>query len=81
MTQGEQRALVKRAARNCRAAYRKADSSGEKVERELDRLIKRKTLIQAQSLSTLESQYYAYKQHVVALENALRDFYSYVSAV
>jgi len=51
------------------------------VERELDRLIKRKTLIQAQSLSTLESQYYAYKQHVVALENALRDFYSYVSAV
>lgn len=81
MTQGEQRALVKRAVRNCRAAYRKADTSGEKLERELDRLVKRKTLIQANSLSTTESLYYSYKQQVNSLENALRDLYSYVSAV
>jgi len=81
MTQGEQRALVKRSARNCRALYRKADTSGEKVERELDRLIKRKTLIQASSLTTLEARYYEYKRLVVALEAGLRDFYSYVAAV
>lgn len=79
MTQGEQRALVKRAARNCRAQYRKADTSGERVERELDRLIKRKTLIQANSLPTLERNYYQYKQYVQSLENALRDFYSVVA--
>ena len=79
MTQGEARALVKRAARNARAAYRKADSAGERLERELDRLLKRKTLIQACSLGSAEKSYYAYKNQVASLEKAMADFYNAAS--
>ena len=79
MTQGESRAVVKRAARNARAAYRKADSAGERLERELERLLKRKTLIQASSLSTMEKAYYQYKNYVTSLEKAIADFYSAAS--
>jgi len=41
------------AIRKLRAEYRKADSAGEKLERELDRLVKRKTLIGPDQLTTL----------------------------
>jgi len=80
MTQGEQRALKVRAARTCRSQYRKADSAGEKLERELDRLVKRKTLITPASLATTERLYYSYKGLVGQLENSLADFYMIVAS-
>lgn len=52
-TQGQRRAESRAAIRRLRQEYRKADTSGEKVERELDRLIKRKTLITVDDLQTL----------------------------
>lgn len=52
-TQGQQRAALLSAVRVARQVYRKIDTAGEKVERELDRLIKRKTLISPRSLVTL----------------------------
>lgn len=76
MTQGEVRSLVKKAARNARTYYRKTDTAGEKLERELDRLVKRKTLIQASSLKSMEKLYYDYKNAMSALEHALADFIS-----
>lgn len=81
MTQGEQRELAKRAARNCRRAYRSADTAGERVERELDRLLKRKTLIQASSLQSLEARVVEYNRLVDYLMSALRDFYSAVASI
>jgi len=44
---------VKSAIRQTRKSYRTLDSSLEKLERELDRLIKRKTLVGPESLNTL----------------------------
>ena len=44
-TQGQRRREAVNAVRQTRQYYRKADTAGEKIERELDRLIKRKTLI------------------------------------
>lgn len=52
-TQGERRQQAVRAVRSLRRIFRSIDSAGEKVERELDRLIKRKTLISPDSLGTL----------------------------
>jgi len=59
-TQGQQRAALIAAVREMRRAYRKSDSQGEKVERELDRLIKRKTLITPRSLTTLGKEIIAF---------------------
>jgi hypothetical protein len=42
--------VVNAALRRLRVAYRKADSAGEKLERELDRLIARKTIVSPTSL-------------------------------
>ena len=50
---GERKRLVNKAIRQLRALYRQADTQGEKVERELDRLIKRKTQVEIKSLDTL----------------------------
>lgn len=55
-TQGQRRTEAKNAIRRLRQEYRKADSAGERVERELDRLIKRKTLIGVDQLDTLAKQ-------------------------
>lgn len=52
-TQGQRRSEARAAIRKLRAEYRKADSAGERAERELDRLIKRKTLIGPDELQTL----------------------------
>jgi len=52
-TQGERRRQAVSAVRSMRKVFRTLDSKGEKVERELDRLIKRKTLISPDSLATL----------------------------
>lgn len=46
---------VRSALRKLRAVYRASDTAGEKVERELDRLINRKTLVESKSLQTVQS--------------------------
>jgi hypothetical protein len=55
-TQGQRRAESRAAIRRLRAEFRKADTAGEKTERELDRLIKRKTLITVDDLQTLQKR-------------------------
>lgn len=55
-TQGQRRQEGVAAIRRLRTEHRKADSAGEKLERELDRLIKRKTLIGPDQLQTLASR-------------------------
>lgn len=53
-TQGQRRSEGRAAIRRLRQEYRKADSAGERVERELDRLVKRKTLITVDDLQTIQ---------------------------
>lgn len=72
-TQGERRQQAVRAIRELRRLYRKADSSGEKVERELDRLIKRKTLISPDSLATLGRLLQGYIRNQEVLEMGYAD--------
>lgn len=54
-TQGELRSRAKSGVRAMRAVFRRADTAGEKVERELDRLVKRKTLITPENLTKISS--------------------------
>ena len=60
LTDAQARNLVIKALRQARVAYRKADTAGEKFEREIDRLIKRKTRISSTSFSTMNSLYRAW---------------------
>lgn len=57
LTDAQARNLVIKSLRAARIAYRKADTAGEKFEREIDRLIKRKTRINSASFRTLNSLY------------------------
>lgn len=59
--------------RSVRRAYRTADSAGEKLERELDRLIKRKQLIQPDDLGTAAKLYIEYDRSVQAIDKVLSD--------
>lgn len=60
LTDAQARNLVIKSLRQARVAYRKSDTAGEKFEREIDRLIKRKTRINSASFSTLNQLYRAY---------------------
>lgn len=60
LTDAQARNLVIKALRQARQAYRAADTAGEREERELDRLIKRKTRMNANQLLTLHNRYKAY---------------------
>jgi len=73
LTDAQARNLVIKSLRKARAAYRAADTQGEKEERELDRLIKRKTRINANSLVTLSNRYAAYLALVEAIQIPLAD--------
>lgn len=57
LTDAQARNLVIKALRQARAKYRQADTKGEQLEREFDRLIKRKTRINAASFNTLLTKY------------------------
>jgi len=57
LTDAQARNLVVKALRQARAAYRKADTAGEVLERDFDRLIKRKTRISANQLVVLANKY------------------------
>lgn len=73
LTDAQARNLVIKALRQTRAAYRRADTLGEKEERELDRLIKRKTRINANSLQTATTRYSEYVRAVEAVQLPLQD--------
>lgn len=61
LTDAQARNYVIRSLRLARAAYRKADTAGEREERELDRLIKRKTRMNVTQLVTLAERYNEYR--------------------
>lgn len=73
LTDAQARNLVIKSLRNARRFYRTADTLGEKVEREVDRLIKRKTRINATSLTTLFRRYSDYEKAVNAIQIGLQD--------
>jgi len=74
-TQGEIRSRAVRAVRQLRRLYRAADTAGEKVERELDRLVKRKTLISPNSIQTLGRLQVEYAAAADRTAYAWRDLY------
>lgn len=74
-TQGQRRAEGRNAVRRFRAEYRKADTAGELLEREVDRLIKRKTLIGPDELQTLARRLDAY----IRLVDSLQRLYAILS--
>jgi hypothetical protein len=73
LTDAQARNYVIRALRKARAAYRAADTAGEKEERELDRLIKRLTRINVTQLVTLANRYNAYQALVNKVSQPLAD--------
>lgn len=79
LTDAQARSLVVRALRQARAAYRAADTAGEREERELDRLIKRKTRISANQLNTLANRYSAYLKLTQAAQGPLANAYEVAS--
>lgn len=66
-----------RVVRNVRRVYRRADTAGERLERELDRLIKRKRLFQPNDLATAIRVYFAYDQAVNQISKAFQDAQQY----
>lgn len=80
-TQGQRRAEGRKAVRTARTYYRKADSLGESLERELDRLIKRKTLITVDQLQTLFNRFNAYADQIRVLQKALNYLYETITAI
>ncbi len=72
MTFAQARVRAEKDLRVCRQAYRKADSLGELVERNLDRLItKRKRIVTPEQILPLMARYEQYARGVLALEKAL----------
>lgn len=61
------------ALRRLRQQYRRADSAGELLERELDRLISRKTIVSPESLTSAVRKFDAYKQSVRGIEGPFAD--------
>ncbi|MBA7706200.1 hypothetical protein ES703_115049 [subsurface metagenome] len=72
MTFAQARERAEKDLRVARQAYRKADTAGEIVERNLDRLIgKRKRIVTPAQLLPLLERYEKYARSVVSLELAL----------
>ena len=67
------------AARAARRLQRTADTSLEKLERRLDTLINRKTIIDGPAAMTLVPLYNDFKTKVNVMEHGLADFISVVS--
>lgn len=80
LTDAQARNLVIKALRAARRAYRAADTAGEIEERDLDRLIKRKTRMNATQLVVLANKYKAYQELVNKVQLPLQDAYD-VAAV
>lgn len=69
----QRRNAVNAALRRLRAAYRKADSAGEVLERELDRLIQRKTIVSPASLKSVQVKLEVYVKYLNAIEQPFSD--------
>lgn len=67
----QRRNAVNRAIRQVRKSYRTADSLGEILERELDRLIDRKTIVSPDSLRALTSKYEAYLRSAQDIQRSM----------
>lgn len=72
-TYAQRKAAIIAAIRRIRQAYRKADTAGEVMERELDRLLLRKTIITPASLQSLSQKYDAFMTLGNAIERPLTD--------
>lgn len=68
-----------KALRMLRVSYRASDTAGEKFEREVDRLIKRKTRVNAGSLKTLDALYRTYADQVARMQEFLTYAYGTIS--
>jgi len=79
LTDAQARNLVIKSLRKARQAYRSSDTQAERVERELDRLIKRKTRINAGSLLTVSKMYEDYLKLVSNIQLPLTDAYAVAS--
>ena len=72
MTFAQARERAEKDLRIARQAYRKADTLGEVVERNLDRLIqKRKRIVTPDQLLPLMQRYERFARQVVVMERAL----------
>jgi len=69
----QRRNAVNAALRRVRQAYRKTDSAGEILERELDRLISRKTIVSPASLKSVQVKLDVYVKFLNGLENPVTD--------
>jgi len=72
-TQGQRRREAIASLRKLRQQYRKMDTASEKVERELDRLIKRKTLVSQESLLKTAELMRAANFEMTSLNQVFRD--------
>jgi hypothetical protein len=73
MTVFQQKQAVVKALRNVRKQHRSLQTKGEELERVLDRLIARKTLITPGQLAQAQQPYQALKAKFVSIEQALKD--------
>lgn len=72
MTFAQARARAEKDLRVARVAYRRADSLGEILERNLDRLIeKRKRIVTPEQLLPMLAKYERFARQVVVMERAL----------
>ena len=72
-TYAQRKAAILAALRRVRQAYRKADTAGEILERELDRLLLRKTIITPSSLQLASQKYDQFMSLSAAVEKPLTD--------
>lgn len=69
----QRRNAVNQSLRRLRQAYRKLDTAGEIVERELDRLIQRKTIVSASNIRSVQVKVDVLVQCLNAMEQPLTD--------
>jgi hypothetical protein len=79
LTDAQARNYAIAALRRARVAVRRSTTIGEVCDRELDRLIKRKTRINSSSLVTLSKRYNDYMTSVEACQTPLIDAYTIVA--
>lgn len=72
-TYAKRKATVVAALRRVRAQYRRVDTMGEVLERELDRVIQRKTLIGPETIKTLLTKYESFVTMVNGMEQPITD--------
>lgn len=71
----QRKKLVNQALRRVRQAYRRADSKGEILERELDRLIDRKTVVTPRTIVDASTKFQDYVDAVKQIDPPFTDAY------